>query len=87
MAAQEFPGLKEIHAVDASGVHPLLLAIGHERYMPFRERVPEEILTIANRIIGSGQTSLAKFLFIAAKGDSPGLHTHDIGGFFHHILL
>jgi 4-hydroxy-3-polyprenylbenzoate decarboxylase len=86
LAPQEFPGLKELHAVDAAGVHPLLLAIGHERYMPFRERVPEEILTIANRILGSGQTSLAKFLFIAASDDDPKLDTHDIGHFLQHFL-
>ncbi len=86
LAPQEFPGLKELHAVDAAGVHPLLLAIGHERYMPFRERVPEEILTIANRILGSGQTSLAKFLFIAASDDDPRLDTHDIPHFFRHFL-
>ncbi len=86
LASQEFPGLKEIHAVDASGVHPLLLAIGNERYMPFRERKPEEILTIANRILGSGQTSLAKFLFIAAADDDPNLDTHDIAHFFQHVL-
>jgi len=86
LTPQEFPGLKELHAVDASGVHPLLLAIGHERYMPFRERVPEEILTIANRILGSGQTSLAKFLFIAASDDDPSLDTHDIPRFFQHLL-
>jgi len=86
LTPQEFPGLKELHAVDASGVHPLLLAIGHERYMPFRERVPEEILTIANRILGSGQTSLAKFLFIAASDDDPNLDTHDIPRFFQHVL-
>jgi 4-hydroxy-3-polyprenylbenzoate decarboxylase len=82
----EFPGLKSINAVDAAGVHPLLLAIGKERYMPFRERVPEEILTIANRILGSGQTSLAKFLIIAAEDDDPTLDTHDIGRFFSHFL-
>ncbi len=82
----EFPGLKELHAVDAAGVHPLLLAIGHERYMPFRERVPEEILTIANHILGTGQTSLAKFLFIAASDDDPNLDTHDIPHFFSHFL-
>ncbi len=86
LTPQEFPGLKELHAVDASGVHPLLLAIGHERYMPFRERVPEEILTIANRVLGSGQTSLAKFCFIAASDDDPKLDTHDIPHFFHHLL-
>lgn len=86
LTPQEFPGLKELHAVDAAGVHPLLLAIGHERYMPFRERVPEEILTIANRVLGTGQTSLAKYLFIAASDDNPSLDTHDIPHFFRHFL-
>ncbi len=86
LTPQEFPGLKELHAVDAAGVHPLLLAIGHERYMPFRERRPEEILTIANRILGTGQTSLAKFLIIAASDDDPNLDTHDMAHFFRHVL-
>jgi 4-hydroxy-3-polyprenylbenzoate decarboxylase len=86
LTPQEFPGVKEINAVDAAGVHPLLLAIGSERYMPFRERKPEEILTQANRIIGSGQTSLAKFLFIAADGDAPGLSTKNVSAFFRHVL-
>lgn len=83
---QEFPGVKEIHAVDAAGVHPLLLAIGSERYMPFRDKKPEEILTQANRIIGSGQTSLAKFLIISNHADNPNLHCHDIADFFTHVL-
>lgn len=86
LTAQEFPGVREINAVDAAGVHPLLLAIGSERYMPFRDRKPEEILTQANRIIGSGQTSLAKFLFIAAQGDDPNLTAKDIPNFFRHML-
>jgi len=86
LTSGEFPGLSEINAVDAAGVHPLLLAIGSERYMPFRDRKPEEILTIANRIIGSGQTSLAKFLWIAAKGDVPSLSTKDMPSFFQHML-
>ena len=61
------PGLKEINAVDAAGVHPLLLAIGSERYTPFMPvKCPAELLTIANRIIGTGQLSLAKFLWITA---------------------
>ncbi|MEL7423099.1 MAG: UbiD family decarboxylase [Bacteroidota bacterium] len=85
LTPQEFPGVKEIKAVDAAGVHPLLLAVGSERYMPFRERRPEEILAQANRIIGSGQTSLAKFLIIAATGDGP-VTTHDISGYFRHVL-
>jgi 4-hydroxy-3-polyprenylbenzoate decarboxylase len=85
LTPQEFPGVREINAVDAAGVHPLLLAIGSERYMPFRERVPEEILTQANRIIGSGQTSLAKYLIIAADDDGP-VTTKDIASFFQHVL-
>ncbi len=85
LTPQEFPGVKEINAVDAAGVHPLLLAVGSERYMPFREHDgPEEILTQANRILGTGQTSLAKFLIIAA--DSHGVSAKDIPGFFQHVL-
>ncbi|HFA48351.1 MAG TPA: UbiD family decarboxylase [Bacteroidetes bacterium] len=86
LTAQEFPGIKEIHAVDAAGVHPLMLAIGSERYMPFRDRKPEEILSQANHILGKGQTTLTKFLFIAAEGDVPKLDTHDTRHFFEHIL-
>jgi 4-hydroxy-3-polyprenylbenzoate decarboxylase len=87
LTPQEFPGLVDLHAVDAAGVHPLLLAVGKERYMPFRERKAEEILTIANRILGSGQTSLAKFLFIAAtESDAPNLNAHNIAQFFNHLL-
>jgi len=82
----EFPGLDEINAVDAAGVHPLLLAIGKERYMPFREKRPEEILTIGNRLLGSGQTSLAKFLIIAARDEHKHLSTHHMEDFFKHVL-
>ncbi len=66
--SNEIPGLKEVHAVDAAGVHPLLLAIGSERYTPFLEnKKPAEILTIANHILGTGQLSLAKFIWITAE--------------------
>ena len=34
------PGLHAIHAVDAAGVHPLLLAVGSERYTPYAEHPP-----------------------------------------------
>lgn len=83
---QEFPGIREVHAVDEAGVHPLLLAIGSERYMPFREKKPEEILTQANHLLGKGQTSLAKFLFIADGNEHPDLNTHNVPTFLQHIL-
>lgn len=86
LTEQEFPGIREIHAVDEAGVHPLLLAIGSERYMPFREKKPEEILTQAHHLLGKGQTSLAKFLFIADGNDHPELDTHKVPEFFRHIL-
>ncbi|RLD22036.1 MAG: 3-octaprenyl-4-hydroxybenzoate carboxy-lyase [Bacteroidetes bacterium] len=83
---EEFPGIHEIRAVDAAGVHPLLLAIGSERYMPFREKKPEEILTMANLLLGKGQTSLTKYLMIADHGDDQNLSTRDIPLFIQHIL-
>jgi len=84
---QEFPGVKAVNAVDEAGVHPLLFAIGSERYTPFlKERKPQEILTQANRILGSNQLSLAKYLFICAGEDNPDLDIHDIKAFFKHVL-
>ena len=81
------PGLHAVHAVDAAGVHPLLLAIGSERYVPYaKERRPQELLTIANAVLGQGQLSLAKYLFIAAKEDASELDIHDIPAFLQHIL-
>ncbi len=81
------PGIKAVHAVDAAGVHPLLLAIGSERYTPYSKRErPQELLTQANAILGQGQLSLAKYLFIAAEEDNPALDIHNIEAFFEHIL-
>ncbi|MFN5183816.1 MAG: UbiD family decarboxylase [Bacteroidota bacterium] len=82
----EIPGVKEVHAVDAAGVHPLLLAVGSERYTPYlNDKRPAEILTQANRILGTGQLSLAKFLFIAADDDSK-LSAHHEKEFFKFIF-
>lgn len=80
-------GVKAVHAVDAAGVHPLLLAIGSERYVPYASRrSPQELLTTANAILGQGQLSLAKYLFIVAGEDDPQLDIHDAGAFFRHVL-
>jgi 4-hydroxy-3-polyprenylbenzoate decarboxylase len=81
------PGVVGVHAVDAAGVHPLLLAIGSERYVPYAKvRRPQEILTQANAILGQGQMSLAKYLLIVAAEDDPGLDVHDVAAFFRHLL-
>lgn len=83
---QEIPGVKEVHAVDAAGVHPLLFAIGSERYTPYQPvKQPTELLTIANRILGTGQLSLAKYLFITAEENQP-LDTHREVDFLAYIL-
>jgi 4-hydroxy-3-polyprenylbenzoate decarboxylase len=81
------PGVHAVHAVDAAGVHPLLLAIASERYVPDAPvRRPQEILTIANALLGQGQLSLAKYLLIVAREDEPALDIHDIPGFLGHLL-
>jgi 4-hydroxy-3-polyprenylbenzoate decarboxylase len=83
---EEIPGLKEVNAVDAAGVHPLLLAVGSERYTPYMPaQQPAELLTIANHILGTGQLSLAKFLFITAD-DNNAVSAHHIEPFFHYLL-
>ncbi|MCA5004770.1 UbiD family decarboxylase [Sphingobacterium bovistauri] len=84
---QEINGLKAVHAVDAAGVHPLLFAIGRESYTPYQKiERPQEILTIANQVLGKNQLSLAKYLFIAAAEDNQQLDIHNVEGFFTHIL-
>lgn len=83
---EEIPGLKEVNAVDAAGVHPLLLAVGSERYTPYMPtQQPAELLTIANHVLGTGQLSLAKFLFITAD-DRNEVSAHHIQPFFQYVL-
>jgi 4-hydroxy-3-polyprenylbenzoate decarboxylase len=83
---KEIPGLKEVNAVDAAGVHPLLLAVGSERYTPYSPtKQPAELLTIANHVLGTGQLSLAKFLFITADEENK-INTHYIEKYFQFIL-
>ncbi len=84
MVPVSIAGLQAMHAVDAAGVHPLLLAVGSERYAPYRKRIPQEILTIANAILGFNQASLAKYLMIVAKEDNPPI-INDLPAYFQHI--
>jgi len=81
------PGIKAVNAVDASGVHPLLLAIGSERYVPYQPTTePQELLTQANAVLGQGQMSLAKFLWIIDQACDPSLDIQDIAQFFYRML-
>lgn len=86
------PGVRAVHAVDWAGVHPLLFAIGSERYVPYArdedraEARPMELLTQASAILGQGQMSLAKYLLIACDEDDRALDIHDVGGFLQHVL-
>lgn len=82
------PGVRAVHAVDAAGVHPLLLAIGSERYTPYaKPGRPQELLTQASAILGQGQLSLAKYLWITddSSAERP-LDIHDVMSFFVHML-
>lgn len=81
------PGVQAVHAVDAAGVHPLLLAIGSERYVPFEETTrPQELLTQANAILGQGQLSLAKYLWITTDDEAERLEIEAVDEFLMHIL-
>ncbi|MEA1967719.1 MAG: UbiD family decarboxylase [Thermodesulfobacteriota bacterium] len=80
------PGVTAIHAVDAAGVHPLLLAKARERYVPYGEKKPRELLTHASAILGSGQLSLAKYLLVAAHDDKPELDISNEMEFFVHFF-
>lgn len=84
---KELPGVHEVHAVDAAGVHPLLLAVGSERYTPYTDTLqPAELLTQAHHILGTGQLSLAKFLWITGAEGVQKPDINDISGFFSFML-
>jgi 4-hydroxy-3-polyprenylbenzoate decarboxylase len=85
--SKTIPGLHEVHAVDAAGVHPLLLAVGSERYTPYMKvKQPQELLTTANAVLGFNQMSLAKYLFIIAKEHDRVPKAHDVQDFFQYLL-
>ena len=81
------PGVKAVHAVDAAGVHPLLLAVGSERYVPYQPSpAPQELLTQAHAILGQGQMSLAKYLWIINGDDAPECDIHHVDSFLTAML-
>ena len=81
----EIPGLRAVHAVEAAGVHPLLLALADDRYLPYAESKPRELHTVAHAIFGYGQLSLAKYLWLAGREDNPP-DIRDVPAFMGHIL-
>jgi 4-hydroxy-3-polyprenylbenzoate decarboxylase len=87
VVSKKIPGVHAVHAVDEAGVHPLLLVLGREQYLPLDpQRRAAELHTLAHAILGYGQLSLAKFLFLAAKEDDPTLDVNDVSRFLQHIL-
>jgi 4-hydroxy-3-polyprenylbenzoate decarboxylase len=90
MVPSSLPGVEAVHAVDASGVHPLCLAIAKENFIPYirpEEREPLELLKTANALLGFNQVSLAKYLMVAAKEDArKPLDARDVPAFFAHVL-
>jgi 4-hydroxy-3-polyprenylbenzoate decarboxylase len=84
---KKIPGVCAVHAVDEAGVHPLLLAIGRESYLPLDpSRRAAELHTLAHALLGYGQLSLVKYLFLAAEGDDPNLSVYDAAHFLQHSL-
>lgn len=86
-AQKEIYGLKDLYAVDEAGVHPLLLATGSERYTPYNNTPePSEIITIAHHILGTGQLSLLKYLFITAEYDEKVPPCYQVSEFIQYVL-
>ncbi|MCX7727981.1 MAG: UbiD family decarboxylase [Bacteroidia bacterium] len=86
-AQKEVYGLKDLYAVDEAGVHPLLLATGSERYTPYLDNPePSEIITIAHHIMGTGQLSLLKYLFITAEYDEKVPRCYQVKEFIQYVL-
>ena len=82
---RKLPGVRAVHAVDEAGVHPLLLAVGRESYLPLDpNRRAAELHTLAHAMLGFGQLSLAKYLFLAAEEDD--LSVDDTAQFLQHVL-
>jgi 4-hydroxy-3-polyprenylbenzoate decarboxylase len=90
MVPSSLPGVEAVHAVDASGVHPLCLAVAKENFVPYvspEEREPLELIKTANALLGFNQVSLSKYLMVAAKEDASGsLDVRDVPAFFAHVL-
>lgn len=81
------PGVRQVNAVDAAGVHPLLLAVGSERYTPYRRvEQPQELLTQASALLGQGQLSLAKYLWIIDGSDPTAPRADEVAAFFRYVL-
>ena len=83
---KEIPGLHAVHAVEAAGVHPLLLAIASDRYAPYEEHKPRELHTIGHALLGYGQLSLAKYLWLTARESDSMPDIRDVSAFFRHVL-
>ena len=89
MVPASVPGLVALHAVDDAGVHPLCLALAHERFLPYakaEDREPMELLKTANALLGFNQASLSKYLMIAAVEDNASSSVYNVPAFFEHVL-
>lgn len=64
-----------------------MLCIGSERYTPYLEKkYAQELLTISNHVLGFGQMSLAKYLFIVDFYDNKNLDINNKKEYFKNFL-
>ena len=81
------PGVVGVHAVDAAGVHPLLLAIGSERYLPFlKSRCPAGTADPGQRHPRPRPIVTGEVLVDREPSRRPKLEPERHAAFFRHML-
>ncbi len=81
-------GVKAVHAVDAAGVHPLLLAIGSERYVPYAQSPAAAGIAHAGQRHPRARPDVAGQVPVDRRRarTTPELDIHDMPAFFRHVL-
>ena len=80
------PGVRAVHAVDAAGVHPLLLAIGSERYVPYAGDGNRRNCSRRPMRCWAGANVAGKVPADRRRGGRSRLDIHDIRAFLAHVL-
>jgi len=86
LISSTLPGVHAVNAVDAAGVHRCCSPWAASAMYRSKNARSRRNYSPRQRHPGTGQLSLAKYLFIAAVDDDPQLDVHDVSAFLQHVL-